>query len=307
MSNAGKLLFSFFLILTMVTYCLFKSDVIVFDAKKEAYVSSIRAASQVATAEIMDVADVNFIYDGNKREPADISVNLGALDTFRETLTRLLDAKKDGSMTGVTNINVPLTGFITYRYVVGVGYAYDKNAEYNRGDEGNGKGYTYLLPAGYTYKMTDPVIPAEIRDKVWEFTLGDKVYIEDRTFIMSGTALTDTISKNDYDIKAFLQKSGFKEAREFAKYIVMDCIDTYLNEYSGASFNPIAENTQTKTEFNLGKSNYSSNREEYTEKSALIDGPGLFAIVDVYKGSGNEQRLYQRIASFGGSELVQVN
>lgn len=288
MSNAGKALFSLFLVITMITFIVYKSDVVVFDTKKDVYVSAIRAASQVATKEIIDVTDVNFIYDGNRREASDISVNLGALDTFRETLTRILDSKKDGSLVGVTNINVPLTGFITYKYIIGVTY-----------DD------TYLLPMGYTYKMTDSTIPTELRDKVWNFTLGDKVYIDNKEYTASGTVLTESITKNDYDIRAFLNKYNFKELKQFSQYIVMDCIDNYLNEYSGASFNPIADNTQSENRFELGKSNYSSNRNEYTKKSSLIEGPGLFAIVDVYTGSGNEQKLYQRIASFGGSELVQ--
>lgn len=289
MSNAGKALFSLFLVLTMMTYIVYKSDVIVFDTKKDVYVSSIRAASQVATKEIIDVTDVNFIYDGNRREASDISVNLGALDTFRSTLTRILDSKKDGSLVGVTNINVPLTGFVTYKYIVGVTY-----------DD------IYLLPMGYTYEMKDTNVPSELRDKIWNFTLGDKVYIDNKEYTANGTVLTESITKNDYEIKPFLDRYGFKELSEFSKYIVMDCIDSYLNEYSGASFNPIADNTQAETRFTMGKSNFSSNRGEYIKKSSLIEGPGLFAIVDVYTGSGNEQKLYQRIASFGGSELVQV-
>ena len=86
----------------------------------------------------------------------------------------------------------------------------------------------------------------------------------------------------------------------------MDSIDNYLNSYSGASFNPVADNTQEEIEIELGKSKYSSNRGEYNTKSSVIDGPGMFAIVDVYKGSGDNMRLYQRVASFGGSELVKV-
>lgn len=288
MSNAGKALFSLFLVITMLTFIVYKADVVVFDTKKDVYVSAIRAASQVATKEIIDVTDVNFIYDGNRREASDISVNLGALDTFRNTLTRILDSKKDGSLVGVTNINVPLTGFVTYKYIIGVTY-----------DD------TYLLPMGYTYTMTDSTIPADLRDKIWNFTLGDKIYIDNKEYTANGTVLTESITKNDYDIKGFLNKYNFKEMKQFSQYIVMDCIDNYLNEYSGASFNPIVDNTQSQTRFELGKSNYSSNRGEYTKKSSLIEGPGLFAIVDVYTGSGNEQKLYQRIASFGGSELVQ--
>lgn len=32
----------------------------------------------------------------------------------------------------------------------------------------------------------------------------------------------------------------------------------------------------------------------------------MFAIIDIYTGSNNTYQLYERVASFGGSELVPV-
>lgn len=289
MSNAGKALFSLFLVLTMLTYIIYRSDVIVFDTDKDVYTSAIRAAAQVATNEAIDTSDVNNTYDGVLKEASDIPTNIEAINTFKETLMRILESKKDSSLAGVTNINVPLTGFVTYRYILGVTY-----------DD------TYLMPMGYTYNMNDVAIPTALNGMTWNFTLGNKVTVNSEDYTIQDSSLIKDSDKNiKYDLSSFLDKYGFANLKEFANYVVMSCIDNYLNEYSGASFNPIASNTQSQAQFELGKSNYSSNRLEYTTKSALIEGPGLFAIVDIYTGSGSDQHLYQRIASFGGSELVQ--
>ena len=290
MSNAGKALFSLFLVITMLTYIIYRSDIIVFDTDKETYTSAIRAAAQVATNEAIDTSDINNTYDGALKEASDIPTNLEAISIFKDTLMQLLESKKSSSLEGVTNINVPLTGFVTYEYILGITY-----------DD------TYLLPMGYTYSMNDVSVPGALNGKVWNFTLGNKVTIDSDDYTIQDSLLIKNSDKDIiYDLSSFLSKYGFKTLKEFANYNVMYCIDTYLNEYSGASFNPIAKNTQSEAQFELGKSNYSSNRLEYTTKSALIEGPGLFAIVDIYTGSGSNQHLYQRIASFGGSELVQA-
>ena len=288
LSTIGKWLFSLFLLLTMLVYIVYSSDIIVFDTKKDVYVSAIRAASQVATTEILNTQDVNHTYDGNRREPEDIAINLDSLNEFRDILTRILDSKKDGSLTGVTNINIPLSGAVTYDYIVGI--TYDNS---------------YLLPAGYTYKMIDATVPSALRNKIWNFTLGDNVYIDNEEYRIDDTKLIKKSDNSEYDLSSFLTTYNFETLGEFSDYIVMDCINNYLVEYSGASFSKIAENTQTSLSFELEKSKYSSNKGEYNTDSGVIDGPGLFAIVDVYTGDGSNQHLYQRIASFGGSELTE--
>ena len=292
MSNAGRVLFTMMMVLVIVSYTISRSNIMVFDTQKDVYESAIRAASQVATKEIIETMDINAGYDGNLREDADVSIDLDALKLFRDTLDRLLDSKNDGNLVGITNINIPLTGFVTYNYIVGVTYK-----------------DTYLLPMGYTYMMEDTVtgIPSVINNTVWNFTLGDKIIINNREYKGEGSVITDILTKQTYDIGGFLAVNGFTKVEELADYVVMDTIDNYLNEYSGASFNPVANNTQVELEIELGKSKYSSGLSEYNTKSSVIDGPGMFAIVDVYKGSGDDMKLYQRVASFGGSELVKVN
>lgn len=288
MGNISKWVFSLLLVLTMIVYIVYSTDVIVFDTKKDVYVSAIRTASQVATTEILNTQDVNYTYDGNRREPEDIAINLDSLNEFKNTLIRILDSKKDGSLTGVTNISIPLSGAVTYDYIVGI--TYDNS---------------YLLPVGYTYKMIDATVPTELRNKVWNFTLGNNVYIDGDEYRIDGTKLINKDNTLEFELSNFLDTYNFENLEEFSDYIVMDCINTYLVEYCGASFSEIANNTQTSLTFELEKSKYSSNRGEYNTDSGVIDGPGLFAIVDVYTGEGSNQHLYQRIASFGGSELIE--
>lgn len=354
MSNPGKALFSLFLLLTILTYIVYRSDATVVDVKKEAYTDAIQAASQVATLNIIETSDINKLYDGNTGDTADIPINFGALDDFRSTLYRLLETKKSGTLGDISNINIPLVGFVTYDYIIGVtygeaykdvntlesiGYTYEKylkltDAEREEVDKqlrslrGN-----YLLPMGYTFYVSDNGgLSSSLSGRTWRFTLGDYVYIPTETGKASyditsgsiketkfkaigtelytvderGRVITDTASPNysHYDISGYLHSIGFNTIKELSNYIVMASINDYLNAYTGVGFNTTAENTGTSLLFNLGESNYSSNMADYNSNSAVIEGPGLFAIIDLYKGSGNNTRLYQRMASFGGSELV---
>ena len=122
MSNPAKALFSMFLLLIVLTYVVFSSDINLVDTKKENYNDAIQAASQVATMDIMATQDVNVSYDGIQRDQQDITINFDALDTFRNTLYRLLENQRSGRLEGVSNINIPLAGFVTYDYIIGVTY-----------------------------------------------------------------------------------------------------------------------------------------------------------------------------------------
>lgn len=297
MSNAGKMLFSLFMVVIMVSYVLFKSDVVVFDTKKDVYTSVIRASAQRATNEIMDLTDVNSSYDGNLKDIEDIPVDLDALYKFRQTMTRMLNSKEEGSLAGVNNINIPLAGFVTYRYVVGVTYGED--GLYTK--EGN----TFLLPMGYTMNVSSSGVPAQVNDTIWEFTLGDKIFIDGESYTGGGYILTHDLTGDTFDISSLLDDFKFEDIKDLKNYVVMDCIDRYLDKYSGASFNPIVSNTQEGLDFELGRSKYSKNKMDYTTKSSVIEGPGMFAIVDIYTGNEDEKKLYKRIASFGGAELAE--
>lgn len=346
MGNPGKMLLSFFFLLTVVMHIVFSSDVRVIDTKKEAYNEAIRAASQLATLNIIDTANINNLYDGERKDEVDININFETLDLFRSTLDRLLNTGKVGVLESVSNINIPLVGFVTYDYIIGVtygeasidavtlksiGYTYD---QYMNADtatraaiEKKLRAITgqYLLPMGYTMYISSGV-DSSISNRIWRFTLGDSIYIPNSTaltvyngttgeidetrYIMSGTKIYAADSKGNmdtsksYDLSGILNKAGFTSVEQLSEYVVMQSVNRYLNSYTGTAFNKTAYNTGSELEFDLDTVKHSKNKNDYSEQSGVIDGPGLFAVVDVYKGTGSNMHLYERIASFGGSELV---
>lgn len=374
MSNPAKALFSMFLLLIVLAYVVFSSDINLVDTKKENYNDAIQAASQVATMDIMATQDVNVSYDGIQRDQQDITINFDALDTFRNTLYRLLENQRSGRLEGVSNINIPLAGFVTYDYIIGVtygeayadantlsnlGYTYEEYLELPASERSdldeqlNNLRGAYLLPMGYTYYYQsngnaingstsggeytlDP-----LDNRLWRFTLGDSIFIptgtisasytsgsytglDENRYIIGGTGTNEgkLIYKADsqgmpldgqdgrdtvyYDCGLWLASIGFNTMYEFRDFIVMSSINQYLNGHSGAAFNETAGNTDTALDIQLSLADFSDSFENYTDRSSVIQGPGMFAIIDIYTGSNNTYQLYERVASFGGSELVPV-
>lgn len=302
MSGLAKGLFVFLILVVALSYIVYRQDVTVIDTKKDAYISTIRAASQVATREIMNVMDVNFIYDGTKREAKDIPIDMNALKSFNRTLDRILQTQKDGKLKDVSRLNIVMTGFVTYDYVVGVVYEGGVLLDDDQVFSGS-----YLMPGDYSVHVVSPQLPSEINDKIWQFTLGDKVIIGNTDYILDGNFIKLNITDAGTDISSFLSSVGFLTGKDLANYVVMSKIDEYLNNYSGASFNKVASNIGSSILINLGKTNYSENKTNYTTKASVISGPGMFAIVDVYTGKAGNESLYERIASFGGSELRELS
>lgn len=304
MSNAGKMIFTFLLMVVMITYLVFRVDATVFDTKKDSYLEAIEAATQVATGELIDTTDINRFYDGNLRDATDIPIDYRALNVYRTTMERVLNSNDQEGKAGVTNINIPLSGFVTYNYIVGV--TYDNQ---------------YLLPQGYIYEMSDLDVDPRYHG-TWNFTLGQTMSITDASGNTKYYRLSNKSQMNSLDpgmentiiiepeniegiASVFLTKNGFRTAEQFSDFVVMSTINDYLNTYAGSDFSNTAKYTGTSMDFELGKSKYSSDLMDYTLESGVVDGPGIFSIIDIYTGSGNTAKLYERIASFGGSELVE--
>jgi hypothetical protein len=152
------------------------------------------------------------------------------------------------------------------------------------------------------------------KDGLWRTTLGDRVFISNIEYEASGTDLS--VRRVTYDPWTMrpifggwesvsgLSTKGFVTARQYVRYLTMQTINNYVNQFSSADYNNTAAMTDTTVSFNIGHSNYSSNFGDYQNASAVIEGPGMYAIIDVYDGTGSELRLYERVASFGGSELI---
>ena len=269
MSNIGKILFSMMVVVITFTYLGFRTGIVSIDTKKDVYTSAINAATQLATQEMINTDDINKFYDAD-RDKLDISMNMDrdTIENFKNNLINFISIQRDGSLAGVSNINVPLCGYIGYSYIVGVTY-----------------NNIYLLPMEYT--------TSDESNNTWRFTLGDDVYKNGVATKLS--KLTDAVPY------------GFSTFYDFRDFVVALTIDSYLNEYSGASFNMIAENTGVKLDFDMGLTNNVISNESYRDLSSVINGPGTFAIVDVYTGDDNGEKLFERIASFGGSELEFID
>ena len=362
MSNPGKALFSLFMLLIVVVYIIFGSDINLIDNRRDTYNDAIQAASQAAVLKILDASDINKTYDGTHRDHQDISIDFDTLDDFRSTLNHNLNSKNISALDGISNINIPMAGFVTYDYIIGVtygeaeidattlsslGYTYDdyiamppQQREEIESTLENMRG-TYLLPLGYTYYYNNGLNGVtkhtssgesldELNDRIWKFTLGDSVYIPDNMYSGTYEAGTGNVVVSEhryvisedgkklckfrldntydeslcYDMTGWLNSIGFNTLFEFRDYIVTSSINEYLNGYSGTVFNNTASNTGTALEFQLSLAGYSDSFDNYTGKSSIINGPGMFAIIDVYTGSNSNNTLYERIATFGGSELV---
>ena len=89
---------------------------------------------------------------------------------------------------------------------------------------------------------------------------------------------------------------------EFRDYIVMTRINEFLTVFYSDGANVIAYNADSGLQFNLGTSDYAADDPSImTKMSAVIDGPGFFAVVDYFD---TEIDQMVRILSFGGSELL---
>lgn len=365
MSNPGRALFAVLLVILIVIFITYYSSSTVIDTKKNTYNEAIKAASQTAVLNMLDTTDINSLYDGSRRDLADIPITYDSLDKFRTDLSRLLETGKSGRLEGVSNINIPLVGYITYENIFGVtfGQSYsDRDALANQEDDmntvseyldsgltdryqrnKNNRG-TYLLPMGYTYYVDKGAGLDKLEEKLWRFTLGEIVYITDVTNMTdtmytiyhggcnkaehngdkleSGHSYLHLVNSNDFqysdeapssgmpifiDITEYLNKLGFNTLEQLRDYIVMSTINNYLTNYSGVGFNNTTGNINQSLKFDLSLSDHSSNKKDYTRGSTVIDGPGMFAIVDIYQGDTENSRTYQRIASFGSSELVRTS
>lgn len=363
MTNAGKMLFSMFMLVIIITYIALKINDNNSVHNKNSYADSIQSASQLAALNILDNSDINTSYDGARRDSNDIAIDFNILGTFRETLMRLLETNKTTSLTGVSNMNVPMVGFITYDYILGATYGeaadtvlgldnlditnedYQVNMDkYDRDKKTSTISGRFLLPSGYTYYMPNSMsgIPSQLSNKIWRFTLGNIVYIDDTT---SGDALdgngnytseikcraivekdssgnekqilveiddnnlydANGIKSTRYDITNMLKKYKFNTFDRLRDYVVMQSINNYLNTYTGSDFNPISNNADTSLEIRLSTSSHVNDGFSYDTNTNVISGPGVFAIVDVYTGDVSGVKVYERVATFGGSELVSVN
>ena len=288
MNSAGKILISMLLVVIMMTFMSFKVTTSLYDKNKEDYESSVRYASQLVTMDMIDTSDVNSTYDGTTSgNTSDIPIKIESIPRFKEILMRDLKTRA-ASKRQVSNIEVPLVGLVNNEYIIGM--TYDNK---------------YLPPMEYSvYVSTTESISTIINNKTWRFTLGNKVYIDGVEYEFNNYNIKDKVTNSSYYTYYYINSLGFANLYQFRDYVVATTVDKYLNSYTGATFNNTANEASQKFDFNLGKINYTRDKTIYTEKSALIKGQTMFAVIDTFKGTPNNKYRFDRIAAFGGSELV---
>ena len=239
---------------------------------------ALRTATQDATASLIDG---NYLF-GTEEETADFKVNLTSASTqfvssFHKNLGAVIPLSK------VDDMNVALSGLIGYRYIYG---------QYSSGAN--------TVPFSYCYTMGN---------KQYEFTLGDKVFVLDIGSVDPATG------KMVEEVKYLNGAGPFPESNlaehffstdmtneEFKNFIIMTRINEFLTVFYSDRANVIAYNAGSGLQFNLGTVDYASDdKSVMTKLSAIIDGPGYFAVVDYFD---TELDQMVRILSFGGSELL---
>ena len=129
--------------------------------------------------------------------------------------------------------------------------------------------------------------------KLYEFTLGDKVFITDTTTGNESATLLSGMPEH------FFSPTITNE--NFQRITVMKSINEYLNLFYSDEQNITAHNTGSGIDFELGLVDYAIDDPSVMNKlSAIIDGPGFFAVVDCFDTTMNQP---YRLFSIGGSEL----
>lgn len=233
---------------------------------------AIKTAAQDATKILINKNTINRSYNGNMNEFQDMIIDFDDAEArFYKTLYLNLGAGSKKDLNLFSNMNIPLTGVVGYRYIVGKLY--------------NGE---YTFPYAYTWYDKD-------NERILNFTLGKRVYIKyDRSNTESIAAIDNLGS---------LMPNMTNE--EFRNYIVISRINEFLTKFSTDKYNLVSKNIYKGLNFQLAHTDQTDHL--YSEKDAVIDGVGFFAVLDYFTGSFSRTKKYQRIFSFGGSELLRTD
>lgn len=227
---------------------------------------ALRVATQDATAVMMSD---NYIF-GKEEESGDFGIDLKrASNQFKSSFY----ANIGSTMTDVSvnDMSISLSGYIGYRNIYAI---------YGSGQPA----------AAFSYTHADDY-------RIYEFTLGDKVYVIDRN-----TAEETVTYLSDYS-EHFFDENLTNE--NFRQITVMHAINEYLTLFYSDSQNITAKNADSGVEFDLGLIDYAENDPSVmTKLSSVIDGPGIFAVVDCMDAT-TQQTV--RILSLGAAEFVLKN
>lgn len=227
---------------------------------------ALRIATQDATAVMMSD---NYIF-GEDEESGDFGIDLKkASNQFKSSFY----ANIGSTMTNVSvnDMSISLSGYIGYRNIYAI---------YGSGQPA----------AAFSYTHSDD-------NKIYEFTLGNKVYVTNRN-----TAEETVTYLSDYPDHFFDENLTNENFRQIT---VMRSINDYLTLFYSDSQNITAKNAGSGVEFDLGLIDYAEDDPSVmTKLSSVIDGPGIFAVVDCMDAT---TRQAVRILSLGAAEFVLKN
>lgn len=239
---------------------------------------ALRTATQDATTSMIAR---NYLF-GLEEETSDFKIDLETTtEQFKESFEKNVGGVN--ALHTVNEMDVAMSGVVGYRYVY---------AQYSTG--------ATTVPFSYCYT---------VGNQQYEFTLGNKVYV-------LTVGATDPATGKMPERVMYLNDAGKTAAEnlpehffrtdmtneEFRDYIVMTRINEFLTVFYSDGANVIAYNADSGLQFNLGTSDYAADDPSVmTKMSAVIDGPGFFAVVDYFD---TEIDQMVRILSFGGSELL---
>lgn len=225
---------------------------------------ALRVATQDATFALVDR---NHMMDGKEGDTGNFRVNVDTAEQqFRKSFSRNIG--NSISPAAVTSMNIPLSGYVGYRCIVG--RLYDGRETF---------------PYAYTYAKDN---------LIYNFTLGDTIYVTDSN---NGSETTISLSElTEYFFDSDITNQNFRTI------IVMNAISQFLTAFMSEPDNLMVMNTGSGLTFTLSGVDYTnSNPSQITQFSSVIDGPGYFAVTDLYDTQiGGRIRTF----TFGGAEFV---
>lgn len=253
-------------------------------------------AIRVATTDATSVmVNEDYLMDGNTNDYEKVTVNLDrAKSQFEASLRRNLGAAVDNSE--INSMNIPIVGYVGYRYI----YAILENATETVGIDGEpleiGETGGQTFPWGYTYMVHEAGKDPDLNYTIYNFTLGDKIYVYKAE---NGVTTDEVLNINDLPEHFF---SPDQTNKDFATITIMQNINEFLNAFSNTEYSLQAMNAGSGLTFNLGTVDYvGDDASKITGWSSVIDGPGFFAVVDMFDPQLTGS---VRTFTFGGAEFI---
>lgn len=262
MQNITKPIITVFFAFIAVAMLLTRTNTVMNNWSNDELNYALRIATQDASAVLMDENQII----GTDEEVNEFHLDLdNASKQFKESFAVNIGSTLTENI--VNDMSVSLSGYVGYRHIYG---------KYGNGSTAAAFSYT-------TYKD----------GKLYEFTLGDKVFITDTTTGNESATLLSGMPEH------FFSPTITNE--NFQRITVMKSINEYLNLFYSDEQNITAHNTGSGIDFELGLVDYAIDDPSVMNKlSAIIDGPGFFAVVDCFDTTMNQP---YRLFSIGGSEL----